>query len=92
MEGIKNDLLSFPYDCFDAYLYLGPQDSLMGSRTDPVLLEDESYLIEMNRRAMLFMGKPFDNEFMLKTKDKTKFFDIILWNIEEHITKKKQKL
>jgi hypothetical protein len=47
-------------DIVDAYLYLGPRDSLTRSNTSPETLKDQEYLDELTRRSQLIFGQPFD--------------------------------
>jgi len=47
-------------DLADAYLYLGPRGSLTWSQPSPGVLRDEAYLAELNRRARIMFGQPFD--------------------------------
>ncbi len=56
----------------DAYLYVGPRDSLTLSRVAPAVLEDDAYLEELNRRSQLRFGRPFDPR-SLNTERRTYF-------------------
>jgi hypothetical protein len=47
-------------DLADGYLYLGPRESLTWSRPSPEELRDEVYVSELNRRAKIMFGQPFD--------------------------------
>jgi hypothetical protein len=47
-------------DMVDAYLYLGPRDSLTRSNPTPETLKDHAYLNELNRRSQILLGRPFD--------------------------------
>jgi retinol-binding protein 3 len=49
-------------DLVDAYLYLGPRDSLTRSHAAPETLKDQAYLEELNRRSQIIFGKPFDRQ------------------------------
>jgi hypothetical protein len=47
-------------DMVDAYLYLGPRDSLTRSNPSPEILKDPAYLDELSRRSQIIFGQPFD--------------------------------
>jgi hypothetical protein len=47
-------------DMVDAYLYLGPRDSLTRSNPSPETLKDQAYLDELNRRSQIMFGQPLD--------------------------------
>jgi len=47
-------------DLVDAYLYLGPKDSMTMSLPSSTVLRDKAYLKELNRRSVIMTGQPFD--------------------------------
>jgi hypothetical protein len=47
-------------DMVDAYLYLGPRDSLTRSNASPETLRDQAYMDELNRRSQIILGQAFD--------------------------------
>jgi hypothetical protein len=47
-------------DLADAYMYFGLRDSLTWSQTSPEPPRDEAYLGELNRRARIMFGQPYD--------------------------------
>jgi hypothetical protein len=49
-------------DLVDAYLYLGPRDSLTRSHPAPETLKDEAYLDELKRRSKIVFSRPFDRQ------------------------------
>lgn len=61
-------------DKADAYLYLGPADSLTMEQRNPILFKDEAYFRELNRRFMLVNGQPLNKAELLKPRSK-KYFD-----------------
>ena len=63
-------------DLADAYLYLGPRDSLTRSRPSPNLYrKDQAYLRELMRRRELEVGMPLDLKSFLEEKPKKYFND-----------------
>jgi hypothetical protein len=61
-------------DLADAYLYLGPRDSLTRSQPSPNLYrEDQAYLRELQRRRELEVGMPLDLKSFLDEKPKKYF-------------------
>jgi len=56
-------------EAVDAYLYLGPSDSLTRSIPPPDIYRDEVYLNELNRRHKI-MGRDFDSLALLKEPSK----------------------
>jgi hypothetical protein len=46
-------------DLADAYLYLGPRESLTWSQPSPESMREVGYVMELNRRAKIMFGQPF---------------------------------
>jgi hypothetical protein len=61
-------------DVADAYLYLGPVDSLTMSHPSPKLYLDEAYFRELNRRHIIMTGQPLNLAELTKEKPK-KYID-----------------
>lgn len=45
-------------DLIDAYLYLGPRESLTLAVPSPLLMRDDAYFAELNRRSLIVRGVP----------------------------------
>jgi len=61
-------------DLANAYLYLGPRDSLTRSRPSPNLYrKDQAYLRELQRRRELEVGMPLDLKSFLQERPKKYF-------------------
>ncbi|MDQ3181875.1 MAG: hypothetical protein M3Q33_15330 [Acidobacteriota bacterium] len=58
----------------DAYLYLGPINTLTMEQRNPLLFNDAVYFRELNRRFMLVNGHPLDKAELMKPRPK-KYFD-----------------
>lgn len=53
-------------DLVDAFLYLGPVDSLTGCGAPPDTYQDEAYVNELNRRWRLIEGQDLSPEFFTR--------------------------
>jgi hypothetical protein len=52
----------------DAYLYLGPLDTLTMSRPSPEIYRDEGYFRELDRRHRILTGRPLDRASLLRER------------------------
>jgi hypothetical protein len=65
-------------DKADAYLYLGPIESLTMEARSPELFRDRAYVDELDRRHKLASGRPLDREKLLRPRPK-KWADNFRW-------------